>query len=85
MIRRKRGYSYDFTASRTERDIHISLRRVPSDLHGQFKARCTHEGLSMRHTLLRWMRNWLAGRRPDEDDVPPPPVREAIRCASQFE
>lgn len=57
---KKRGYSYDFTP-RSERDVHISLRRVPPELHRNFKAKCRREGVSMRYAILSWVRDWVNG------------------------
>lgn len=63
MAKTKRGYSYEFTP-RSERDVHISLRRVPPELHRTFKAKCKREGVSMRYVILSWVRTWIGGADP---------------------
>ncbi len=63
----KRAYSRDFTP-RTERRVTLSVNRVPPTLAEAVRTKIRREGLSLRSLLLRWLSNWTAGRRPDEDD-----------------
>jgi hypothetical protein len=62
----KRPYSREFTP-RTEHSKQLTVSRVPPTLFEAFRAKVKREGLAQRPLLLRWIRNWVAGRRPDDD------------------
>lgn len=61
----KRHYSREFRPAKKGKDLAIS--DVPRQLFISFKAKVERENLSMRALILSWIRNWTAGRRPDED------------------
>lgn len=61
----KRPWSTEFTAG--EKQVYISISNVPFRLRQRFAARCKREGKSQRNLILGWIRNWVEGRRPDED------------------
>lgn len=68
VTRPKRAYSTEFTP-RTERRVTITVDAVPPTLKAEFAAKVKRDGLAMRSLVLRWVRNYTAGRRPDEDDT----------------
>jgi hypothetical protein len=64
----KRAWSTEFTPpTRLEKPININVSNVPFKLRQRFGAKCKREGKSQRNLLLGWIRNWVEGRRPDED------------------
>lgn len=62
----KRPWSREFTP-RTEKLVHLHVTNIPTTLRDRFRAKCKRLGKSQRNLLLGWVRNWVAGRRPDED------------------
>lgn len=62
----KRQYSRANTP-RTDRNVHINIARVPPTLRDDFRAKCRRGNISQRALLLGWIRNWVNGRRPDDD------------------
>lgn len=58
MAKQKRGYSRDFTP-RTERRVTLTIDRIPPTLLNAAKAKAKREGVSIRSTVLRLLREWL--------------------------
>jgi len=63
--KRKRPYSRDFGT--TGRKVDLTVSAIPARLRTSARAKAKRERVSLRATLLRWLANWTAGRRPDED------------------
>lgn len=61
----KRQWSRAFTP-RNDTGVRIGVNNVPTTLRQKFAAKCRRENKSQRNLLLGWIRNWTAGRRPDE-------------------
>jgi hypothetical protein len=66
----KRRYSKAFTP-RTGRNVHLNIARCPPGLLTDFRKKCRRVNISQRALVLGWIRNWNAGRRPDDDDPVP--------------
>jgi len=62
---KQRQWSTAFTPRGREAKINIS--QVPATLKQKFAAKCRREGRSQRNLILNWVKNWVAGRRPDDD------------------
>jgi hypothetical protein len=61
----KRAWSRAFTP-KNNRDVKLNISGVPPTLKAKFSAKCKREGRSQRNLILGWIRNWTAGRRPDD-------------------
>jgi hypothetical protein len=64
----KRQWSRAFTPP-GDKDLKISISHVPAQLRTRFASKCRREQKSQRNLLLGWIRNWVEGRRPDEDTI----------------
>ena len=63
---KKREWSRAFTP-RGAKTVNLNVSGVPPTLRQKFQAKCRRVGKSQRNLLLGWVRNWVEGRRPDED------------------
>lgn len=62
---KRRHYSRAFKLSVKGKTLAIS--QCPPRLLASFAAKVEREHLSQRALVLGWIRNWTAGRRPDDD------------------
>lgn len=69
----KRGYSREFPST-GGRLVTIQIDAVSPALRRRVKEQAKREGVSVRTLVLRWLTNWVEGRRPDEE---PPAEGEA--------
>ena len=58
----KRGYSREFSTTRTERRVRVEIDRIPATLHAKVLAKSTRDGVSLRTLTLRLWQAWLEGR-----------------------
>jgi hypothetical protein len=63
----KRQWSKAFTPRSDKRGVALHVSNIPVTLKQKFAAKCRREGKSQRNLLLSWVRNWVEGRRPDEN------------------
>ena len=75
---KKREWSRAFTP-RGAKTVNLNVTGVPPTLRQKFQIKCRRVGKSQRNLILGWVRNWVEGRRPDEDrpDVLTPPLHTA--------
>lgn len=66
MAKKQRSWSRAFTP-RGAKTISLNISGVPPTLLTKFRAKCRRVDKSQRNLVLGWMRNWVEGRRPDED------------------
>lgn len=64
----KRPYSREFAVKGPAQEKRRAISVEASfALVKAFRDRVKAQGLNQRQLLLRWIRNWTEGRRPDED------------------
>jgi hypothetical protein len=63
---KKREWSRTFTP-RSDKVVNLNISGIPKTLRARFGSKCRGQGKSQRNLLLSWIRNWVEGRRPDED------------------
>jgi hypothetical protein len=63
---KKRNWSREFTP-RGAKIVNLNITGVPPTLREKFRAKCRRINKSQRNVILSWVRNWVEGRRPDED------------------
>ena len=64
--KKRREWSREFTP-RGAKIVNLNITGVPPGLREKFQVKCRRVGKSQRNVILGWVRNWVAGRRPDED------------------
>ena len=70
VAKKARMWSRDFTP-RGAKTVNLNVSGIPPTLRQKFRAKCRRIGKSQRNLLFNWIRNWVEGRRPDEDRPDP--------------